>query len=164
MKPFICHLIPWLLLVFTPPALGQGQKPLPEENFYAKSLHFTARGIDYLYSKEQGGIGRITGISASELGCSKSTCHVSSCDACHAREVDGRLSYTTDAVHLQEACQRCHGVVKDDPDVHIRKGMKCMDCHSAREIHGDGVAYNSYMQPERSTPDARNATPTLANL
>lgn len=28
-------------------------------------------------------------------------------------------------------------------DVHIAKGMGCMDCHSAREMHGDGTAYES---------------------
>jgi hypothetical protein len=47
-----------------------------------------------------------------------------------------------------DACHRCHGQLeKDNPDVHFAKGMKCMDCHSTREIHGDGLAHNTYMEP-----------------
>jgi hypothetical protein len=128
-------------------AQSQEQKPLPGENFYTKSLHYTNRGIEYLYSKEQGGVERITGLSATEVGCVKSSCHVTSCDACHMKEVEGKLSYSLDPARSQEVCLRCHPVGKDNPDVHVQREMKCMDCHSAREIHGDGVAYTSYMQP-----------------
>jgi hypothetical protein len=125
----------------------QEQQPMPTENFYAKSLHYTNRGIEYIYSKAQGGVQRITGLSAKEIGCDKATCHVTSCDVCHLKEVNGRLSYSLEPTRAQEACYRCHPVEKDDPDVHVRKGMKCMDCHSVREIHGDGVEYQSYTQP-----------------
>jgi hypothetical protein len=117
------------------------------DSFYAKSLHFTGRGIEFTYSKEQGGLERLTGMSASEAGCVQARCHATSCDTCHREDVDGKATYTTDPAVAQAACERCHGApAKDDPDVHVRTGMKCMDCHSTREIHGDGVAYDTYTQ------------------
>jgi hypothetical protein len=125
----------------------QEQKSLPTENFYNKSLHYTNKGIAYMYSKESGGLETMTGVPGSEIGCDKPECHVRSCDACHAVEADGKMTYSLDPAKSQEACQRCHPVEKDDPDVHFKWGMKCMDCHTAREIHGDGIEYNSYNQP-----------------
>ncbi|HVN75752.1 MAG TPA: hypothetical protein VMT19_05495 [Thermoanaerobaculaceae bacterium] len=118
------------------------------ESFYATSLHFTNRGIEFVYSKTQGGLEVITGLPASEVGCVKAECHAASCDACHRRDKDGKAAYTTDPAVAQAACERCHGAPEaDGPDVHARKGMKCMSCHSTREVHGDGVAYDTYSQP-----------------
>jgi hypothetical protein len=129
-------------------ALARAEEPAPpEESFYARSLHFTNRGIEFLYAKEQGGLERITGMTADELGCMKAKCHVRTCDVCHKKETDGKASFSVEAARSEAACQRCHPVEKDDPDVHFKAGMKCMGCHSAREIHGDGVAYDTYMQP-----------------
>ncbi len=131
------------------PIFGQDkeQKPLPTENFYNKSLHYTIKGLTYMASKEAGGLETITGVPASELGCDKPECHVRSCDACHALEADGKMSYSLSPAKSQEVCQRCHPVEKDDPDVHYSRGMKCMDCHTTREIHGDGTEYNTYNTP-----------------
>jgi hypothetical protein len=121
---------------------------VPDEGFYSKSLHFTNRGIEFVYSKEQGGLEQITGLSASEVGCVKAKCHATSCDTCHRKDVGGKATYSLDPAVAQTACEGCHGAAeKDDPDVHARKGMKCMSCHSTREIHGDGVAYDTYTQP-----------------
>ena len=129
-------------------AMAQEEKPLPTENFYTKSLHYTNKGIEFLYSKEQGGLERLTGLSANVLGCSKSKCHATSCDACHAKEMNGKVTYSLDKTVALHACHQCHGEMdKDTVDVHFSKGMKCLDCHSLREIHGDGVSYNTYMQP-----------------
>jgi hypothetical protein len=120
----------------------------PDESFYSKSLHFTNRGIEFVYSKEQGGLEQITGLSASEVGCVKAKCHATTCDMCHRKNIGGKATYSLDPAVAQAACEGCHGTPeKDDPDVHARKGMKCMSCHSTREVHGDGVAYDSYMQP-----------------
>lgn len=57
------------------------------------------------------------------------------------------LHYTTDRLRLRAACARCHPVDPADTDVHFRRQMACLDCHTAREIHGDGTAWNTYMQP-----------------
>lgn len=131
------------------PAFGQEpeQKPLPTENFYNKSLHYTNKGIAFMYSKEAGGLETITGRPGSEIGCDKPECHARSCDVCHAVEADGKMSYTIDPARCAEACGRCHDDGKESPDVHFKSGMKCMDCHTVREIHGDGTEYNSYNTP-----------------
>jgi hypothetical protein len=129
-------------------SISQDDRPKKSlESFYTSSLHFTNRGHEFIYSKEQGGIERITGLSVEEMGCMKSSCHVSSCDECHRRDVDGKPTFSVDQARSGAACQRCHPVEADTPDAHFRRGMKCMDCHSAREVMGDGVAYDTYMQP-----------------
>jgi len=137
------------LVVVGAPLCGQDAAPPPEpaESFYATSLHATNRGIEFVYSKEHGGLERLTGMSATELGCTKAKCHVRNCDTCHKSEADGKASFTTDPARIQRACDRCHPVAKDDPDVHFSKGMRCMRCHTAREIHGDGTAWETYMRP-----------------
>ena len=122
-------------------------KPLPTENFYNQSLHFTNRGIAHVYSKEAGGLERLTGISIASLGCMKAECHVQSCDVCHAKEIDGKQSYVCDKATAQAACDRCHPIDKEDPDIHTRKRMVCLDCHSAHDVHGDGTPYKSLSEP-----------------
>ena len=53
-------------------------------------------------------------------------------------------------------CLKCHAreasIMKinekaSTPDVHFAAGMKCMDCHTASEMHGDGTKYSSMKQP-----------------
>ena len=127
-------------------AVAEEQKPPAEENFYAKSLHYTNRGIEFIYSKEHGGLERLTGLTASQAGCLKGKCHARTCDTCHLKEVNGKATYSRDPAVAQAACEKCHGV-PSGADVHREKGMKCMSCHSTREVHGDGVAYDTYMQP-----------------
>ncbi len=133
----------------------QDKNPLREKNFYENSLHFTNKGLEYWYSKEQGGLEKITNIPFSELPCSR--CHVRSCDTCHRKDVDGKPTYSLEPTRAQEVCQNCHALESldkarknpEDPtvDVHFRKGMKCLDCHTAREVHGDGTPYNSMQDP-----------------
>jgi hypothetical protein len=151
MNRIVCYLrifINLVLLNLISSALCVGQEQLPQENFYNKSLHYTNRGIEFIYSKEQGGLERLTGLPASALGCLKSNCHATSCDVCHLRNADGKSEYSSDSAVAHEACKICHGdMAKDNPDVHFSKGMKCMDCHSTREIHGDGLIHNTYSEP-----------------
>jgi len=135
-------------LVMTIVAFAQEIKK--EECFYLSSLHATARGMVYWYDKSQGGLETITGVPYAEAGCNK--CHVSSCDACHKTDLNGRPGYSTETAKSQGKCLGCHAreafMMKIDkesntPDVHFAKGMGCMDCHTAREIHGDGIEYKS---------------------
>ncbi len=142
------------LILLHPLVRGQEQAQ-PTQNFYEKSLHFTNRGLEHWYAKEQGGLERITGIPISQLGCSK--CHVRTCDTCHLGTVDGKPSYSNEKARSQEACIKCHALEPleyarknpdaADADVHFRRGFKCMECHSIREIHGDGTLYDSYQAP-----------------
>ena len=144
-----CLTFSLLLVVCTwIPAMSQDTTSLPKENFYTKSLHYTNRGIVSAYSKERGGLERLTGMSAKEIGCEKSECHATTCDVCHKKVVDGKATYTLDTAIAYAACTNCHGdMAKDNPDVHFAKGMKCMDCHTTREIHGDGTEVATYAQP-----------------
>lgn len=125
---------------------AEEQKSPAEGSFFAKSLHYTNRGIEFIYSKEHGGLERLTGLSASAVGCVKAKCHVETCDTCHKKEVNGKAAYSLDPAVAQAACEKCHGV-PGGADAHRQKGMKCMGCHSTREVHGDGVVYDTYMQP-----------------
>jgi hypothetical protein len=124
-------------------------------NFYEKSLHYTNRGLEYWYLKDNGGLERITGIPFADLGCSN--CHVRSCDTCHMKEAGSGAAYSAEKARSEAACEKCHGIeslafARKSPsdsgaDVHFAKGMKCMSCHTAREIHGDGTPYNSMQAP-----------------
>jgi hypothetical protein len=135
-------------------AVLRGQQGAPEKNFYESSLHYTSRGLEHWYAKEQGGLERITGLPFADVPCAR--CHVRTCDACHVRTVDGRPVYSAAAARDQKVCQSCHGIESltafekdpNDPagDVHFRSGMECLDCHTAREVHGDGTAYVSFQQ------------------
>jgi hypothetical protein len=125
-----------------------------DEAFFLKSLHYTTDGMAYWYDKDQGGLETLTGIPYSELSCKH--CHVSSCDTCHKAEKDNKLSYSTEAATNMEICLQCHARAKavmnmdkraKQLDVHFEKGMKCSDCHTTREVHGDGTRYTSMRQP-----------------
>ncbi len=128
--------------------LGPDDPQNSTKDFYQASLHYTNKGLSYIYSKEQGGLERLTGKSAEEMGCLKASCHATTCDVCHGKDVNGLKSYTLDTATLYSACKKCHGdLAENNPDVHFAKGLKCMDCHTSREIHGDGKEYNTYLQP-----------------
>lgn len=146
-----------LILAFLTGYSLPDEEVAPEQtrNFFEKSLHYTSRGMGYWYSKEQGGIEKITGIPYSELNCKN--CHINSCDTCHKKAADNLSFYSTEAGRDQERCLQCHGreamlIMNIDKqnntlDVHFQKGMQCMDCHTKREIHGDGNEYNSMKLP-----------------
>jgi len=139
------------LVVMGRSAVLHAQGTAPSRNFYEKSLHYTNRGLAHWYAKENGGLERIVGVPFSKLACNN--CHVRTCDACHMDEVSGKPAYSLQTAKTEAACEKCHGMesqafAKKNPgdataDVHFARGMKCMDCHSSREIHGDGTPYDS---------------------
>lgn len=155
MKKGVIFLSAFILFGFFIIRATEEKETRPESNFYEKSLHYTNKGLEFWYSKEQGGLERLTGIPFSELKCTQ--CHVRSCDTCHKKEIDGKAQYSLEPARAQEVCLKCHGMETlerakkgeegTDLDVHFKQGMKCMDCHSVREIHGDGTAYNTFQQP-----------------
>lgn len=125
------------------------------------SLHFTRQGKFTAYSAENGGMETITGIAMDTLACIK--CHaptyadgspvdpatyVPSCNDCH--------DFTQGTSVAENTCLGCHSRQKlerqmmgtDTLDVHLKRGMVCMDCHTKEEIHGDdGVRYSSLLEP-----------------
>ncbi len=121
---------------------------------YLSSLHSTAKGMAYWYDKARGGLETVAGIPYAQLACKN--CHVGSCDACHKTSVNDKPAYSTKEARNQDKCLTCHAreasIMKIDKeantvDVHFSNGMSCMDCHTAREMHGDGVEYVSMKQP-----------------
>ncbi len=125
-----------------------------DECLFLSGLHYTAHGMSYWYDKAQGGLETVTGIKYNELNCQN--CHVSSCDKCHKKTTDQTSFYSRDETKDMAKCLSCHareGIVrkidKEDntPDVHFASGMNCMDCHTAREMHGDGKEYVSMKDP-----------------
>lgn len=124
-----------------------------EEPLFNSSLHYTTRGMAYWYDKANGGLETITGIPYSKLPCYH--CHVSSCDTCHKAKLNDRFAYSAEVARNQGICLECHQreatIQKIDKaaqqeDVHFAKGMQCIKCHTAREIHGDGIEYKSMKQ------------------
>ncbi|HYA11773.1 MAG TPA: hypothetical protein VEF37_02170 [Thermodesulfovibrionales bacterium] len=145
----------FVFILFAVGLLGtiNGEEPKKEEPFFNSSLHYTSRGMAYWYDKANGGIETLTGIPYSQLPCQH--CHVSSCDTCHKTKTDERFAYSTGVARNQEICLGCHSreasILKIDKaahqeDVHVAKGMQCMQCHTTREIHGDGMEYKSLKQ------------------
>ena len=125
-----------------------------EDCYFLSSLHYTTNGMQHWYSKENGGLEVITGIPYDSLGCKN--CHTPGCDVCHKIEKNEKFAYSTEISKSQTICLKCHGRTRsmlkidkavNQQDVHFERGMQCMDCHTAREMHGDGVKYASLEQP-----------------
>ncbi|HEA83845.1 MAG: hypothetical protein H0Z16_05020 [Thermodesulfobacterium sp.] len=142
----------FLVILFLVGSLSKGfsQKNNDEETFYKSSLHFYARGMAHWYSKENGGIEKLTCIPYDKLACNH--CHAKTCDRCHKVEVNGKFAYSVKKAKSMKNCLGCHarekmllGVFKKKglQDVHFSKGLECINCHTAREIHGDGEKYIS---------------------
>lgn len=143
-----------LVIVFSISGILFGQDTPQDQCFFkASSLHYNANGMGYWYDKAQGGLETITGVPYNDLGCKN--CHIATCDGCHKAEKDGKLVYSNEAANNQDMCLKCHAreasMMKinkkaNKPDVHIVAGMKCTDCHTPREMHGDGTKYVSMKQ------------------
>jgi len=140
------------------------QQTTENKGFFYSSLHYTTQGMKYWYQKENGGFESITGIPYEKLSCKN--CHTANCDPCHSMEKEGKLFYSTKQAEKQELCLICHSRQKvmlykiDQPrnelDLHFAKGMECLDCHTAREVHGDGIAYQSMLEPEAMDTKCEN--------
>ena len=126
-------------------------KPDREECF-ATSLHHTTRGMGYWYDAKDG-FSAVTGVPYKNLGCK--SCHVTSCNDCHLVKTDDGYAYSTDKARKSETCLKCHSREKATlgidkargiESVHMTK-MQCADCHSQREVHGDGTCYESMRAP-----------------
>lgn len=150
---------PFLFLLVITIVIGAGiyqvasQQVRAEDGLFVSSLHHTANGMGYWYSKENGGLEKITGIPYSDLGCKN--CHIEGCDTCHKEVRQGKSVYSTQAAKNQSMCLKCHGreraIMKIDheaeqEDIHVANDMTCTDCHSAKEMHGDGLEYISMRQ------------------
>ncbi len=152
--------------LFTPPMDTEDKLTVAQRNF-PTSLHATRRGKATFYSAPDG-FGTITGIPYEQLTCVK--CHSAtyadgtpvdkatyepSCRDCHVDPEKPADHPVTDQI-----CLGCHGRQGAEQrlftDVHRTAGMNCVDCHTQREMHGDGTAYASFLSPGASDADCEN--------
>lgn len=159
------------LLTLAVSATAYPQEISKADCIFLSGLHFTANGMAYWYDKAQGGLETVTGIPYAQLACKN--CHVKSCDICHKVVAEDKASYSVKEAKSQDKCLTCHAreasVMKIDKeantaDVHFANGMTCMDCHTAREMHGDGVEYVSMKQKGAMDVSCEECHESLSNI
>jgi len=130
-----------------------GSEVEKEKSCFFNSLHYTGEGMRYWYEKS-GGFMDITGIPYAKLDCQ--TCHIKSCDRCHAQKEGDKCTYSLEKAKETATCLACHSREKvtfklcesnNTLDVHIASGMGCVDCHKGEDIHGDGTPYKTMRDP-----------------
>jgi hypothetical protein len=123
-------------------------------SFFTKSLHFTGEGMRRWY-EEEGGFMQVTKIPYDQLDCK--SCHVKSCDQCHAKKKGAKLVFSPRKARDINTCLPCHsreGLTfkfdgeRENLDVHLAAGMVCADCHWRYDIHGDGRFRPSMRHPK----------------
>jgi hypothetical protein len=135
-----------------------GDSPRPEA--FKSSLHHTGRGLAFWYGRDQQGLELLTGLPYEKLACRQ--CHVGSCQGCHQplKKTKGQPEGLGPVD--PKTCLKCHdrqAVLQQQlreaqkEDVHAALGMTCLDCHTSREMHGDGRIYQS--QKQSGAMDAR---------
>ncbi len=131
------------------------------QQIFPTSLHAARLGKATFYEAADG-FQSLTGIPMSELACTK--CHATTyadgspvdhatyapgCRDCHVDPEDPGAEEVSD-----QTCLGCHGRQGAEQnlfqDVHRSAGMECMDCHTEREMHGDGNSYASFLAPGAS--------------
>lgn len=136
-------------LVFPVLTIGDIAAAGEQNKCFETSLHHTGEGMRYWYESENGFMS-ITNTPYSELGCKN--CHIQGCNECHLEETGEGLVYSTGKARKSKTCLKCHSREKatieydemmDCPGVHANAFMGCMDCHTKREVHGDGTFYHS---------------------
>lgn len=121
---------------------------------FSSSLHYTGSSMKGEYEKGAAGeFGIDMHVFYEERDCS--ACHATSCTSCHTGEGGhgGDITIETcDQCHFKKQTSYfqgelpAHKGVAPNADVHYEKGLDCTDCHTAEEVHGDGVAYGSQME------------------
>jgi len=121
---------------------------------FKTSLHHTGRGMAFWYGKENNGLELLTDRAYSQLACKK--CHVASCEGCHPPAAKTKAPAAKPDPVPPETCLKCHDqlaahlkLTRGTPreDVHLAKGMQCLDCHTSKEMHGNDQEYQSQKQP-----------------
>lgn len=116
---------------------------------FSTSLHATRKGKETWYSSANGGFEQITNIPISQLTCTK--CHPTEpaetyqpgCKDCHKVPGDKVADQTCLGCHSRQANEIKLGY----SDVHRERGFSCTQCHTSREMHGDGRQYSSWLEP-----------------
>ncbi len=99
---------------------------------------------------------------------------ISACTRCHNRSGRIALSYqglydgnngfvpTKGGEGGPEMSSGARNLVHITPDVHYSAGMDCIDCHTSRDVMGDGYSYrNMYLQSETACEDCHGSATEL---
>lgn len=151
MKKYFCVILPIVALMMV---CNWSVFADQQEAFFSKSLHYTGEGMRYWYEAEDGFMS-LTGVPYDKLACKQ--CHSTGCNDCHLTETNEGPGYSLEMAKKDETCFKCHSrgsaVAKLDEernikDVHTEADMVCSDCHTAREVHGDGNFYHTMRNPK----------------
>ena len=124
------------------------------DDCFSTSLHKTGAGMRYWYEADDG-FKKLTGIPYDKLACKN--CHSKGCSDCHLEKSENGSGYSREIAQKKETCFKCHArenavdkmdKTRNTPDVHTQAGMTCADCHTLREIHGDGNSYKTMRDPD----------------
>ena len=127
----------------TDPGVEDPGPPGPVQTF-PTSLHATVRGMRTVYEEGYLALTEVP-YDTPNLGCGN--CHAPAiqnlprrCESCHLVPGEKVADSTCIGCHSRQKTSAAIGLY---PDVHLQAGMHCMDCHSTREMHGDGTEYAS---------------------
>ena len=129
--------------------------PPTVDQLIATSLHNTTDGMKYFYDEENGGFEQFTDVPYEDLGCKN--CHITpeNCNTCHVSDGDTPENSTClSACHSRQAAEQGTGGTGPNADYHLKpiasggQGMKCADCHTSQQVHGDGHSYASLLTNE----------------
>jgi hypothetical protein len=96
------------------------------------------------------------------------------CSRCHNRS--GRIAFSYQGLYDgnnglvptsrgeagPEMASGARNLIHISPDVHFAAGMECIDCHTSRDVMGDGFAYrNMYLQTEITCEDCHGGAVEL---
>jgi hypothetical protein len=134
------------------------------------SLHHSFRGMEYWYLAETNGIETIAGYPYTDFihadnGCKN--CHRPggtagvTCATCHGEGITPENPPEDPVVVADSVCLGCHARESamygyyddvhrdsvDDDGNGTAEHLTCQDCHSSREMHGDGNIYVSHKEP-----------------
>jgi hypothetical protein len=133
---------------------------------FATSLHYMAYGMRGEY--ELGAAGHFGIDVDSFYGEACAGCHATTCTKCHQGYI-AAMGHGEETVEITiDTCDQCHKsklsstFIGDMPshkgegphaDIHYEKGLTCMNCHNAEEMHGDGTIYNTQNNAEEMHGD-----------
>ena len=140
-------------------------QPLTPEETFPTSLHATRPGKAHLYAAQRGGFEQLTGVPMADLPCT--ACHAPTradgtpidnatykpdCTDCHKQAGDKVADSVCLGCHQRQGLER----TRFPDDVHAAAGFTCMNCHTQREMHGDGTSYVSQLQQGATDAKCQN--------
>jgi len=158
MKGTLAAALAALALLCLPVLMASAQE---QPDLLKTSLHYTTHGMAFWYDA-QDGFSAVTGVPYKDLGCKN--CHVSSCNDCHLQKNGDSYEFSRAKARESATCLKCHaresatlGIDKSRKFESVHMGMlECADCHTAREVHGDGKQYTSMREPGAMDADCGN--------